>query len=211
MIKKVLLFAVTILGAVSCSKSDDNNFNGGNSDNALNNKILGDWKGKYEVIVEKPENQVKVLEYLKKTYDTYSTEIYSKLSNDKPAEFGTGRIVFSKKDNGVYRADMYQEFSTPSFTNFSYTLKENEILNTDRDNLSVATYTLENNKLIVIYNEWYSISDTDKITEAINNELEKLNITDVSSYIQKRSELVERITKDEKCNMKYKFKWVLNK
>ena len=40
MIKKVLLFAVTILGAVSCSKSDDNNFNGGNSDNALNNKIL---------------------------------------------------------------------------------------------------------------------------------------------------------------------------
>ena len=106
---------------------------------------------------------------------------------------------------------MYQEFSTPSFTNFSYTLKENEILNTDRDNLSVATYTLENNKLIVIYNEWYSISDTDKITEAINNELEKLNITDVSSYIQKRSELVERITKDEKYNMKYKFKWVLNK
>ena len=69
MIKKILLLTIAAVSFAACSKSDKDtpvdNGNGGND------KLLGTWVGTYDIIAEKPEQQVRLVELLKTQHNLH--------------------------------------------------------------------------------------------------------------------------------------------
>ena len=161
MIKKVLLFAVTILGAVSCSKSDDNNFNGDRENPVTpiekeipEDKLIGVWLGTYEIVAEKPENQNRIIELLKER-----DEALKALGNK---DFTKARAKFEKS---TYNARFY--YSDDSVIEaFDYKVKDNHLI--DKETAQVkAIFTLEGgNRLIGELTDYQTdIIDTKAIAE----------------------------------------------
>ena len=64
MIKKILLLTIAAVSFAACSKSDkDAPVDNGNGSN---DKLLGSWVGTYDIIAEKPEQQVRLVELFKR-------------------------------------------------------------------------------------------------------------------------------------------------
>ncbi|MDO4881123.1 MAG: hypothetical protein Q3983_07570 [Capnocytophaga sp.] len=196
MIKKVLLFAVAILGAVSCSKSDDNNSNNsGDSNNAL----IGTWAGSFDIIAEKSENQNRIVELVKNAYKLIEAQVGK-------SEYGKMRLVFDKDVVNFIdtsgKVQMLQEMK--------YSIKGNQIIN-NATGQPTATYTLNGNNLTIEMLDYgISIIDAENIQKTLHSEIERLNLSATDpSFSQKITELTEKIQKQ--YTLMYKYKWNLTR
>jgi len=193
MIRKILLFTIAILGVVSCSKSNDNNSNGENSNNNL---LIGTWVGNVEVIAEKPDQQAKVSELFKKTYG---------------AIFGSPETNFS-----VYQVKIVFDAENLKITNVggqvilneaSYITRGNQIINKN-DNTPLAIYSIENNRLIAENTSFFYplVNNIGDLREKYLEEFQKLDQKD-PKYIEKTLE----IQKKYNVTLYYKYKYNLTR
>lgn len=203
MIKKILLLTIAAVSFAACSKSDKDapvdNGNGGN------NKLLGTWVGTYDIIAEKPEQQVRLVELLKAQHNLMERTF------NINSEFKKTRAVFSNNNNGNYSFKYFDETGKIEYGGINYTIKENKMIDIET-NVPVSTYSFEgNNKLTSEMLGYFLFTiDAEKSADELSAEIKKLNL-DASkpTDIQKITELTSKI--QQKNTLKYKLKWYLNR
>ena len=203
MIKKILLLTIAAVSFAACSKSDKDapvdNGNGGN------NKLLGTWVGTYDIIAEKPEQQVRLVELLKTQHNLMERTF------NINSEFKKTRAVFSNNNNGNYSFKYFDETGKIEYGGINYTIKENKMIDIET-NVPVSTYSFEdNNKLTSEMLGYFLFTiDAEKSADELSAEIKKLNL-DASkpTDIQKITELTSKI--QQKNTLKYKLKWYLNR
>ena len=139
MIKKILLLTIAAVSFAACSKSDkDTPVDNGNGSN---DKLLGTWVGTYDIIAEKPEQQVRLVELLKTQHNLMERTF------NINSEFKKTRAVFSNNNNGNYSFKYFDETGKIEYGGINYTIKENKMIDIET-NVPVSTYSFEgNNKL----------------------------------------------------------------
>jgi hypothetical protein len=203
MIKKILLLTIAAVSFAACSKSDKDapidNGNGGND------KLLGTWVGTYDIIAEKPEQQVRLVELLKTQHNLMERTF------NINSEFKKTRAVFSNNNNGNYSFKYFDETGKIEYGGINYTIKENKMIDIET-NVPVSTYSFEgNNKLTSEMLGYFLFTiDAEKSADELSAEIKKLNL-DASkpTDIQKITELTSKI--QQKNTLKYKLKWYLNR
>ncbi|WP_424655062.1 hypothetical protein [Capnocytophaga leadbetteri] len=203
MIKKILLLTIAAISFAACSKSDKDapidNGNGGND------KLLGTWVGTYDIIAEKPEQQVRLVELLKTQHNLMERTF------NINSEFKKTRAVFSNNNNGNYSFKYFDETGKIEYGGINYTIKENKMIDIET-NVPVSTYSFEgNNKLTSEMLGYFLFTiDAEKSADELSAEIKKLNL-DASkpTDIQKITELTSKI--QQKNTLKYKLKWYLNR
>lgn len=203
MIKKILLLTIAAISFAACSKSDKDapidNGNGGND------KLLGTWVGTYDIIAEKPEQQVRLVELLKTQHNLMERTF------NINSEFKKTRAVFSNNNNGNYSFKYFDETGKIEYGGINYTIKENKMIDIET-NVPVSTYSFEgNNKLTSEMLGYFLFTiDAEKSSDELSAEIKKLNL-DASkpTDIQKITELTTKI--QQKNTLKYKLKWHLNR
>lgn len=207
MIKKILLLTVMALGLASCSKGEDTPTSKEKdipTSKESNDKLLGTWVGTYDIIAEKPEQQVRLVELLKAQYDLIKKSFSIK------SEFKKTRAVFSN-NNGNYFFKYFDETGKVEYGGLNYTIKENRMIDIGTNN-PVSTYSFEgNDKLTSEMLDYFLFTiDAEKSADELNAEITKLNL-DISkpTDIQKITELTTKI--QQKYTLKYKLKWYLTR
>ena len=203
MIKKILLLTIAAVSFAACSKSDKDapidNGNGGND------KLLGTWVGTYDIIAEKPEQQVRLVELLKTQHNLMERTF------NINSEFKKTRAVFSNNNNGNYSFKYFDETGKIEYGGINYTIKQNKMIDIET-NVPVSTYSFEgNNKLTSEMLGYFLFTiDAEKSADELSAEIKKLNL-DASkpTDIQKITELTSKI--QQKNTLKYKLKWYLNR
>jgi hypothetical protein len=203
MIKKILLLTIAAVSFAACSKSDkDTPVDNGNGSN---NKLLGTWVGTYDIIAEKPEQQVRLVELLKTQHNLMERTF------NINSEFKKTRAVFSNNNNGNYSFKYFDETGKIEYGGINYTIKENKMIDIET-NVPVSTYSFEgNNKLTSEMLGYFLFTiDAEKSADELSAEIKKLNL-DASkpTDIQKITELTSKI--QQKNTLKYKLKWYLNR
>lgn len=203
MIKKILLLTVAAVSFAACSKSDkDTPVDNGNGSN---DKLLGTWVGTYDIIAEKPEQQVRLVELLKAQHNLMERTF------NINSEFKKTRAVFSNNNNGNYSFKYFDETGKIEYGGINYTIKENKMIDIET-NVPVSTYSFEgNNKLTSEMLGYFLFTiDAEKSADELSAEIKKLNL-DASkpTDIQKITELTSKI--QQKNTLKYKLKWYLNR
>ena len=201
MIKKILLLTIAAVSFAACSKSDKDAPNG----NGSNDKLLGTWVGTYDIIAEKPEQQVRLVELLKTQHNLMERTF------NINSEFKKTRAVFSNNNNGNYSFKYFDETGKIEYGGINYTIKENKMIDIET-NVPVSTYSFEgNNKLTSEMLGYFLFTiDAEKSADELSAEIKKLNL-DASkpTDIQKITELTSKI--QQKNTLKYKLKWYLNR
>lgn len=203
MIKKILLLTIAAVSFAACSKSDkDTPVDNGNGSN---DKLLGTWVGTYDIIAEKPEQQVRLVELLKAQHNLMERTF------NINSEFKKTRAVFSNNNNGNYSFKYFDETGKIEYGGINYTIKENKMIDIET-NVPVSTYSFEgNNKLTSEMLGYFLFTiDAEKSADELSAEIKKLNL-DASkpTDIQKITELTSKI--QQKNTLKYKLKWYLNR
>lgn len=203
MIKKILLLTIAAVSFAACSKSDkDAPIDNGNGSN---DKLLGTWVGTYDIIAEKPEQQVRLVELLKTQHNLMERTF------NINSEFKKTRAVFSNNNNGNYSFKYFDETGKIEYGGINYTIKENRMIDIET-NVPVSTYSFEgNNKLTSEMLGYFLFTiDAEKSADELSAEIKKLNL-DASkpTDIQKITELTSKI--QQKNTLKYKLKWYLNR
>ena len=203
MIKKILLLTIAAVSFAACSKSDkDTPVDNGNGSN---DKLLGTWVGTYDIIAEKPEQQVRLVELLKTQHNLMERTFNINY------EFKKTRAVFSNNNNGNYSFKYFDETGKIEYGGINYTIKENKMIDIET-NVPVSTYSFEgNNKLTSEMLGYFLFTiDAEKSADELSAEIKKLNL-DASkpTDIQKITELTSKI--QQKNTLKYKLKWYLNR
>ena len=203
MIKKILLLTIAAVSFAACSKSDkDTPVDNGNGSN---DKLLGTWVGTYDIIAEKPEQQVRLVELLKTQHNLMERTF------NINSEFKKTRAVFSNNNNGNYSFKYFDETGKIEYGGINYTIKENKMIDIET-NVPVSTYSFEgNNKLTSEMLGYFLFTiDAEKSADELSAEIKKLNL-DASkpTDIQKIRELTSKI--QQKNTLKYKLKWYLNR
>ncbi|WP_315028778.1 hypothetical protein [Capnocytophaga leadbetteri] len=203
MIKKILLLTIAAVSFAACSKSDkDTPVDNGNGSN---DKLLGTWVGTYDIIAEKPEQQVRLVELLKTQHNLMERTF------NINSEFKKTRAVFSNNNNGNYSFKYFDETGKIEYGGINYTIKENKMIDIET-NVPVSTYSFEgNNKLTSEMLGYFLFTiDAEKSADELSAEIKKLNL-DASkpTDIQKITELTSKI--QQKNTLKYKLKWYLNR
>lgn len=203
MIKKILLLTIAAVSFAACSKSDkDAPIDNGNGSN---DKLLGTWVGTYDIIAEKPEQQVRLVELLKTQHNLMERTF------NINSEFKKTRAVFSNNNNGNYSFKYFDETGKIEYGGINYTIKENKMIDIET-NVPVSTYSFEgNNKLTSEMLGYFLFTiDAEKSADELSAEIKKLNL-DASkpTDIQKITELTSKI--QQKNTLKYKLKWYLNR
>lgn len=203
MIKKILLLTIAAVSFAACSKSDkDTPVDNGNGSN---DKLLGTWVGTYDIIAEKPEQQVRLVELLKTQHNLMERTF------NINSEFKKTRAVFSNNNNGNYSFKYFDETGKIEYGGINYTIKENKMIDIET-NVPVSTYSFEgNNKLTSEMLGYFLFTiDAEKSADELSAEIKKLNL-DASkpTDIQKITELTSKI--QQKNTLKYKLKWHLNR
>ena len=203
MIKKILLLTIAAVSFAACSKSDkDTPVDNGNGSN---DKLLGTWVGTYDIIAEKPEQQVRLVELLKTQHNLMERTF------NINSEFKKTRAVFSNNNNGNYSFKYFDETGKIEYGGINYTIKENKVIDIET-NVPVSTYSFEgNNKLTSEMLGYFLFTiDAEKSADELSAEIKKLNL-DASkpTDIQKITELTSKI--QQKNTLKYKLKWYLNR
>lgn len=203
MIKKILLLTIAAVSFAACSKSDKDapidNGNGGND------KLLGTWVGTYDIIAEKPEQQVRLVELLKTQHNLMERTF------NINSEFKKTRAVFSNNNNGNYSFKYFDETGKIEYGGINYTIKENKMIDIET-NVPVSTYSFEgNNKLTSEMLGYFLFTiDAEKSADELSAEIKKLNLNaSKPTDIQKITELTSKI--QQKNTLKYKLKWYLNR
>lgn len=201
MIKKILLLTIAAVSFAACSKSDKDAPN----NNGNNNQLLGTWVGTYDIIAEKPEQQVRLVELLKAQHNLMERTF------NINSEFKKTRAIFSNNNNGNYSFKYFDETGKIEYGGINYTIKENKMIDIET-NVPVSTYSFEgNNKLTSEMLGYFLFTiDAEKSTDELSAEIKKLNL-DASkpTDIQKITELTSKI--QQKNTLKYKLKWYLNR
>ncbi len=201
MIKKILLLTIAAVSFAACSKSDKDAPN----NNGNNNQLLGTWVGTYDIIAEKPEQQVRLVELLKTQHNLMERTF------NINSEFKKTRAVFSNNNNGNYSFKYFDETGKIEYGGINYTIKENKMIDIET-NVPVSTYSFEgNNKLTSEMLGYFLFTiDAEKSADELSAEIKKLNL-DASkpTDIQKITELTSKI--QQKNTLKYKLKWYLNR
>lgn len=201
MIKKILLLTIAAVSFAACSKSDKDAPN----NNGNNNQLLGTWVGTYDIIAEKPEQQVRLVELLKAQHNLMERTF------NINSEFKKTRAVFSNNNNGNYSFKYFDETGKIEYGGINYTIKENKMIDIET-NVPVSTYSFEgNNKLTSEMLGYFLFTiDAEKSADELSAEIKKLNL-DASkpTDIQKITELTSKI--QQKNTLKYKLKWYLNR
>ena len=203
MIKKILLLTIAAVSFAACSKSDkDTPVDNGNGSN---DKLLGTWVGTYDIIAEKPEQQVRLVELLKTQHNLMERTF------NINSEFKKTRAVFSNNNNGNYSFKYFDETGKIEYGGINYTIKENKMIDIET-NVPVSTYSFEgNNKLTSEMLGYFLFTiDAEKSADELSAEIKKLNL-DASkpTDIQKITELTSHI--QQKNTLNYKLKWYLNR
>ena len=203
MIKKILLLTIAAVSFAACSKSDkDTPVDNGNGSN---DKLLGTWVGTYDIIAEKPEQQVRLVELLKTQHNLMERTF------NINSEFKKTRVVFSNNNNGNYSFKYFDETGKIEYGGINYTIKENKMIDIET-NVPVSTYSFEgNNKLTSEMLGYFLFTiDAEKSADELSAAIKKLNL-DASkpTDIQKITELTSKI--QQKNTLKYKLKWYLNR
>lgn len=201
MIKKILLLTIAAVSFAACSKSDKDapidNGNGGND------KLLGTWVGTYDIIAEKPEQQVRLVELLKTQHNLMERTF------NINSEFKKTRAVFSNNNNGNYSFKYFDETGKIEYGGINYTIKENKMIDIET-NVPVSTYSFEgNNKLTSEMLGYFLFTiDAENSSKELSAEIKKLNL-DITkpADVQKISELTTIF--QQKHTLKYKLKWHL--
>lgn len=201
MIKKILLLTIAAVSFAACSKSDKDAPN----NNGNNNQLLGTWVGTYDIIAEKPEQQVRLVELLKAQHNLMERTF------NINSEFKKTRAVFGNNNNGNYSFKYFDETGKIEYGGINYTIKENKMIDIET-NVPVSTYSFEgNNKLTSEMLGYFLFTiDAEKSADELSAEIKKLNL-DASkpTDIQKITELTSKI--QQKNTLKYKLKWYLNR
>lgn len=201
MIKKILLLTIAAVSFAACSKSDKDAPN----NNGNNNQLLGTWVGTYDIIAEKPEQQVRLVELLKTQHNLMERTF------NINSEFKKTHAVFSNNNNGNYSFKYFDETGKIEYGGINYTIKENKMIDIET-NVPVSTYSFEgNNKLTSEMLGYFLFTiDAEKSADELSAEIKKLNL-DASkpTDIQKITELTSKI--QQKNTLKYKLKWYLNR
>ena len=200
MIKKILLLTIAAVSFAACSKSDkDTPVDNGNGSN---DKLLGTWVGTYDIIAEKPEQQVRLVELLKTQHNLMERTF------NINSEFKKTRAVFSNNNNGNYSFKYFDETGKIEYGGINYTIKENKMIDIET-NVPVSTYSFEgNNKLTSEMLGYFLFTiDAEKSADELSAEIKKLNL-DASkpTDIQKITSKIQ-----QKNTLKYKLKWYLNR
>lgn len=201
MIKKILLLTIAAVSFAACSKSDkDTPVDNGNGSN---DKLLGTWVGTYDIIAEKPEQQVRLVELLKAQHNLMERTF------NINSEFKKTRAVFSNNNNGNYSFKYFDETGKIEYGGINYTIKENKMIDIET-NVPVSTYSFEgNNKLTSEMLGYFLFTiDAENSSKELSAEIKKLNL-DITkpADVQKISELTTIF--QQKHTLKYKLKWHL--
>jgi hypothetical protein len=201
MIKKILLLTIAAVSFAACSKSDKDapidNGNGGND------KLLGTWVGTYDIIAEKPEQQVRLVELLKTQHNLMERTF------NINSEFKKTRAVFSNNNNGNYSFKYFDETGKIEYGGINYTIKENKMIDIETNN-PASTYLFDgDNKLSAEMLGYFLFTiDAENSSKELSAEIKKLNL-DITkpADVQKISELTTIF--QQKHTLKYKLKWHL--
>lgn len=201
MIKKILLLTIAAVSFAACSKSDkDTPVDNGNGSN---DKLLGTWVGTYDIIAEKPEQQVRLVELLKTQHNLMERTF------NINSEFKKTRAVFSNNNNGNYSFKYFDETGKIEYGGINYRIKENKMIDIET-NVPVSTYSFEgNNKLTSEMLGYFLFTiDAENSSKELSAEIKKLNL-DITkpADVQKISELTTIF--QQKHTLKYKLKWHL--